>query len=314
LGHFFHAVEVFFQHLAAVQWQFLGLAVACHIARLLFRAAAWCTIVRAAYPRDRLRYRTALGAYVAGVGVNSIVPARGGDIVKMYLVKHRLPDATYATLAPTLLVETMFDFVTAGALIVWALATGVLPTGKLYSRIPTVDWKFFLRHERPTEIALVVLLIVFLIAFAWAGNHYDEFRVHVRQGFAILGQRRRFLLGVILPQTISWIFRIASLFFFLKAFGVSANIHNALLAQVVDSLATLFPATPGGAGTKQGLTEFLFHGRGVSHTLLLAFSVGMNITLVVVNVLMALIAIALMAKTLSFKRLRSSARAEEQTV
>jgi uncharacterized protein (TIRG00374 family) len=121
------------------------------------------------------------------------------------------------------------------------------------------------------------------------------------------------MFGVILPQSISWIFRILSLFFFLKAFGVTANVHNALLAQVVDSLATLFPATPGGAGTKQGLTEFLFRGRGVSHTLLLAFSVGMNIVLVVVNVLMGLIAIGLMARTLSFKRLRSNARTEEQT-
>ena len=58
---------------------------------------------------------------------------------------------------------------------------------------------------------------------------------------------------MIVPQAISWVFRIASLYFFLKAFGVHATIHNALLAQVVDSLATLFPATPGGAGTKQGL-------------------------------------------------------------
>jgi uncharacterized membrane protein YbhN (UPF0104 family) len=312
LGHFFHAVAVFFHHLAAVQWQFLGLAIACHVIKLLFRAAAWCTIVRAAYPHDKLKYRTALGAYVAGVGVNSIVPARGGDVVKMYLVKHRLPDATYATLAPTLLVETLFDFVTAGVLIAWALASGVLPTHEFYSRIPTVDWKFFLRHERPTEIGLAILLVLALIGFIWARRRYDEFRVHVRQGFTILGQRRRFMFGVILPQTISWFFRIASLFFFLKAFGVTANIHNALLAQVVDSLATLFPATPGGAGTKQGLTEFLFRGRGVSHTLLLAFSVGMNIVLVVVNLLMGLIAIALMARTLSFKRLRANARAEEQ--
>ncbi len=208
----------------------------------------------------------------------------------------------------------MFDFVIAGALVVWALATGVLPTHELYSRLPAVDWRIFLRHERATGIVLAVLFVAATIGFFWARRRYEEFRVHVRQGFAILGNRRRFVLAVLVPQAFSWVFRIASVFFFLRAFGVTANVHNALVAQVVESLSTLFPATPGGAGTKQGLTEFLFRGRGVSHTLLLAFSVGMNIALVVVNLVTGLIAIGLMAKTLSFKRLRSNARAEEQTV
>jgi uncharacterized protein (TIRG00374 family) len=295
-----------------VKWEFLGLAVLCHVVKLFLRAGAWRAIVRAAYPNQRFKFRSAFGAYVAGVGVNSVVPARGGDVVKIYLAKHRLEGASYAALAPTLVVETMFDFVTAGALIAWALAIGVLPTHQLYSRIPTVDWKFFLLHERFTAILLGVLLLAALVGFVWARRRVREFRTHVRQGFAILRDRRRFLRSVIVPQAISWVFRIASLFFFLKAFGVTATVHNALLAQVVDSLATLFPATPGGAGTKQGLTEFLFRGRGVSHTLLLAFSVGMNIALVVVNLVLGLAAIGLMAKTLSFKQLRSASRDEQE--
>jgi uncharacterized membrane protein YbhN (UPF0104 family) len=314
VGHFFHAVGVFFHHLAAVQWQFLGYAIACHVVKLVFRAGAWRAIVNAAYPEARLKFRTAFGAYVAGVGVNSIVPARGGDVVKLYLVRHRIPGSSYATLTPTLIVETMFDFVTAGALILWALTSGVLPTHQIYSRTPSVDWKFFLRHEHFTAIAFAVLLVLAAIFFFWVRRRVDEFRVHVRQGFAILEDRQRFLRRVILPQSISWVFRIASLYFFLRAFGVTANIHNALIAQVVDSLATLFPATPGGAGTKQGLTEVLFHGRGVSNTLLLAFSVGLNIAIVVVNLLMGLAAIGLMARTLSFKKVRQASRVEEQPV
>ena len=190
MGHFLHAVGVFFHHLAAVQWEFLGYAIACHVIKLVFRAGAWRAIINAAYPEDRLKFRYALGAYVAGVGVNSIVPARGGDVVKMYLVKQRIRDAKYTTLTPTLIVETMFDFVTAGALIVWALASGVLPTHQFYSRIPTVDWKFFLRHERFTEIALVVLLVAGVAVFFWLRRRVDDFRARVRQGFAILRDRR----------------------------------------------------------------------------------------------------------------------------
>jgi uncharacterized membrane protein YbhN (UPF0104 family) len=313
VGHFLHAVTVFFDHLAAVRWEFLALALACHFVKLLFRAGAWRAIVRAAYPEQKLRYRSVLGAYLAGVGVNSIVPARGGDLVKLYLVKQRLKDASYATLAPTLIVETLFDFVTSGLLLGWALASGVLPTHELYSRIPDVDWKVALRHEKVTLIVLGVVAVALFVFFIWARRRYDQFRAHVGQGFAILHQPARLLSRVILPQAISWFFRIATLYFFLKAFNVSATIHNALLVQVVDSLATLFPATPGGAGTKQGLTEFVLRGRGISHTLLLAFSVGMNLAITIFNFILGVIAISLMARTLSFNRLRARARSEEQT-
>ena len=312
MGHFFHAVGVFFHHLAAVQWQFLGYAIACHVVKLLFRAGAWRAILNAAYPEARVKFRTALGAYVAGVGVNSVVPARGGDVVKLYLVKHRIPDASYATLTPTLIVETLFDFFTAGAILVWALTAGVLPTHELYSRIPTVDWKFVLRHERTSLIVLAILLVAALVIFLWARGRVENFWDRIKLGFAILSDRRAFALGVLAPQTISWLFRIASLYFFLEAFGVHASIHNALLAQVVDSLATLFPATPGGAGTKQGLIVYVFRGQAISRSLLLAFSVGMNIAVTVVNLLLGLLAIGLMAKTLSFKKLRQASRAEQE--
>jgi uncharacterized protein (TIRG00374 family) len=117
---------------------------------------------------------------------------------------------------------------------------------------------------------------------------------------------------VIVPQAISWVFRIASLFFFLRAFRVDATVHNALLVQVVDSLATLFPATPGGAGTKQGLIVYLFRRSAISRTLLLAFSVGMNIAITIANLVLGVIAIGLMARTLSFSALRRQARADEQ--
>jgi uncharacterized membrane protein YbhN (UPF0104 family) len=240
------------------------------------------------------------------------VPARGGDVVKLYLAKGRIPEGTYATLAPTLVVETLFDSVTAAIVIGWALASGALPTHEIYSRLPAVDWKFFLRHEHYTLIGVGVAVAAAVVLFFVLRRRVVAFRERVRKGFAILHDRSRFVRSVLAPQTVSWFLRVASLYFFLRAFGVHASVHNALLALVVDSLATLFPATPGGAGTKQGLTEFLFRGRGASHTLLLAFSVGMNIAITVVNLLLGLVAIGLMARTLSFKKLRVRARAEEQ--
>jgi uncharacterized membrane protein YbhN (UPF0104 family) len=296
-----------------VKWTPLAIALGCHVAKLLFRARAWQNILRGSYPDTPLKYRSAFGAYVAGVGVNSVAPARGGDLVKLYLVRHRSGEhATYPTLASSLVVETLFDFVVAGAILVWALSIGVLPTHQVYSRIPTVDWKFFLRHEQATAIGLAVAAVVALGVFLWARRRVVDFWERVRLGFAVLGQRRRFVLGVITPQAISWGFRLATLYFMLEAFGVHASLHNALLAQVVDSLATLFPATPGGAGTKQGLIVFVFRHQAVSRSLLLAFSVGMNIAITIANLVLGIAAIGLMARTLSFKKLRSRARTEQQ--
>jgi uncharacterized membrane protein YbhN (UPF0104 family) len=251
------------------------------------------------------------GAYVAGIGVNSIAPARAGDPVKLYLIKHRIKGASYVTLAPTLLSETLFDAVVAGGLLAWALAIGVLPTHQVYSRLPSVDWGFFARYERETAIGLGVLVAALVIAVIVYVEHGEASRARFARGFAIIQQPRRFAIGVVIPQAASWVFRVASLYAFLLAFRVPATIHNALLALIVDSLSTLFPATPGGAGTKQGLIVFVFRGRGVPAATLLAFSVGMNIASVVFNVLLGALAMYRMAGTFSWRRLRAAHAQDE---
>jgi len=310
VGHFFHAVRVFGDDLAAVRWEFLALALLLHLLRLVFRAYAWRAILAAAYPDERLKFRSAFGAYVAGVGVNSIVPARAGDAVKLYLIKHRIPGASYATLTPTLVAETLFDMVVGVALIAWALSLGVLPAHEVYSRLPSVDWGFLLKYEKWTAVALATLITLALFGVIIFLEKGEDFRARVGRGFAIMRDPPRFLLHVVLPQSISWVLRAGTVYYFLRAFQVHASVHNALLAMVVDSLATLFPATPGGAGTKQGLIVFLFEGQAVSRPALLAFSVGFNIATVVFNVVLGALALYAMARTLSWRSVRA-AQAED---
>ena len=71
MGAFWHAVAVFFEHLADVKWQALGLALACQVIKLLFRARAWQNIIRASYPDNRLRFRSAFGAYAFSISARS---------------------------------------------------------------------------------------------------------------------------------------------------------------------------------------------------------------------------------------------------
>jgi uncharacterized membrane protein YbhN (UPF0104 family) len=312
LNSFFHAVRVFGDELAAVRWEYLALALGFFFVRIIFRAWAWRTILSAAYPDVRIRFRSVFGSYLAGVGVNSIVPARAGDAVKLYLVKHRIEGSTYATLTPTLVAETILDMFVAGTLIGWALTIGALPTHQVYSRLPSVDWGFFVKHAKWTEIGLALVVGTLVIALVAFIEHGSDTRERVMRGFAIIHHPRRLVTGVVVPQALSWVFRVATVYYFLVAFQVHATIHNALLALVVESLATLFPATPGGAGTKQGLIVFLFRGEAISKSLLLAFSVGMNIAVVLFSVLLGGFAMFMMARTISWRRLRHTEGQEQQ--
>lgn len=297
-----HALRVFFEQLAAVGWRALAIAFLFHVAKVVVRTRAWRNILLAAYPGVRLPWRTVLGAYVAGVGVNAITPARGGDVVKLYLVRRRLPGSAYPTLGATLVVETLFDFIVAGALFLWALEQGVLPGLDVVPRLPSVDWSWLLRHPRVAQIGGAVLLVALVVVGALAARKAIAFKRRVARGFAILGDRRRYVREVASWQALSWGFRLASVYWFLRAFGIEASLHNALLVQVVQSLSTLLPFTPGGIGTEQGLLVYVFGGK-VTATHLLSFSVGVHVALVVVNVVLGAAALGLMLRTLRWRRL-----------
>jgi glycosyltransferase 2 family protein len=310
VSEFFHAVAVFFDELASVGWGALAIALGLHFGKLVLRTFAWRNILAAAYPETRMPWRSVFGAYVAGVGVNSIVPGRGGDLVKLFLVRHRVAATTYTTLASTLLAETVLDLVLALAIFLWALTQGVLPGLHVLPNLPSFDWGWLLGHTKASA-TVVALLTVGAIALSWwASQHVSDFRARIGLGLVILRDRPRYLREVASWQLGSWVLRIASLYFFLEAFHVHASIHNALLAQVVDSLSTLLPFSPGGVGTKQGFLVFVLKGEA-STSRLLAFSVGQYVAVTLFNVAIGAIAIFAMLRTLRLREILGRAKAAE---
>ena len=314
MNTFVDAVETFFHQLAAVKWQALAIAVALHVARISVRTIAWRNILRAAFPGKRVPRRTVFGAYVAGVAVNSIIPARGGDVLRAVLLRRRVAGANYPTIAATLIVETLFDTVVGLAFLLWALQLGVLPTFDVLDRLPSIDWSWPARHPLAFSIVACLVAIVVVAATVRAARHVRGFRHRVAQGFTILRTPWRYLRQVVLWQALSWVLRIASILWFLEAFGLARRLHDAFLVQVVQSLSTLLPFTPGGAGTQQGFLVYVFRGH-TSTSSVLSFSVGMNIALTVANVIVGFAAIALMLKTLRWRGAmhREKARHDAET-
>jgi uncharacterized membrane protein YbhN (UPF0104 family) len=296
----FHAIDVFFSHLAAVEWTWMGLGVAAHICKLVLVSTAWRNIVAAAYPRSRVRWRQMFGAYVAGTGVNAIIPARGGDAVKLVLAKRRVEGATYTTLVSTVLLQTLFDMVVASCFILWAVTQGALPALHVLPHLPSLDYGWAFRHPTAGLILFVALLLFGGLLLIWIAERVEDFRERVAQGFSAFRDRHYYVTRVVPFQLGDWSLRLVAVFCFLHAFGVPATLHNVLLVQVSQSLATVLPFSPGGIGTEQAFLVYLFRNV-TSHSQALSFSVGMRVTLTIVNATLGFTAIFLMLKTFRFR-------------
>lgn len=292
-----------------MHWAPLGIAVCFHVLRLTVLSRAWRNVLAAAYPGARVRWRSIFGAQMAGVGVNAIVPARGGDVVRVVLAKRRIEGSRYPTVASTILLLTLFDMVVAGALVIWATALGKLPGGSVLERLPSFEFAWAFRHPDRALIVFGLLFVSAVLLLLWYAEQIEDFWARIRQGFAILGNRRAYLRRVALFQACDWALRITAIFWFLRAFGLPATVFNALLVQASQSLSTLLPLAPSGIGTEQALILYVLRGKAAS-AVLLSFSVGMRLTLMAVNALLGLGAILLMTGTL---RLRGAVEPEARS-
>lgn len=289
----FDAIETFFETFAEISWMWLALAVVCHLGRIFARSRAWRNVIAAAYPETEVEWRHVFGGYAAGIGANAILPGRGGDLLRLYIVKHRVDGATYPTLASTMLADTVFDFTVASVLIIWALSSGILPGADALPVLPGSDWLWVFHNPTQALVIAVFFLAIGLVVVGLAYHRITAFWERVRQGLQILRTPRRYLREVALYDAIDWALRITAIFFYLRAFDLPATLYNALVYQVAGSLSTALPLTPAGIGTEQALLVYLFADVATSSKIL-AFSVGVKLVTITVNVTLGTIAVALL--------------------
>src|SRR5690606_21652403 len=163
---FFDAVEDFFSSLASVQLGPLLLALLAFTAYLTLRSRASFNILRAAYPTERFRWRDIWGAYFAGYGFNAVVPARGGDVVRLFLTKRSVPNSTYPAVGASFVVELGFDAVMGSLMLMFAFTQGVFPKPPDFSKLNAFDLSWFASHPQFTLFLLTALGVAALVAFA----------------------------------------------------------------------------------------------------------------------------------------------------
>jgi uncharacterized membrane protein YbhN (UPF0104 family) len=297
---FLSAVGDFFASLGDVGWGPLGLGLVFFLVYLTLRSRAFFHTLRAAYPGERVPFRRVWGAYIAAYGFNNVVPARGGDIIKLFLVKSSVPNSTYPAVGAAFFVEAVFDAFMAIFILAFAFSQGAFPKPPDFSKIPAFDLQFFASHPRFLLFVLTALAIGILVAFAVLSERVRAFWARVRQGLTILRDRRRYLREVFAWQFAGWVFRVAAFWMLLDAFNVGGSLHNALLVLGVNAVAALVPFTPGGAGVQQALLVKVFAGTATSATVA-AYSVGQQIAIGAWTLLVGFLALFFIFRIRSFK-------------
>jgi uncharacterized membrane protein YbhN (UPF0104 family) len=305
---FFDAVGEFFSSLAAIQWFSLFIALLAFGTYLSIRARASFHILRAAYPEERFQFRYIWGAYIAAYGFNSVVPARGGDVVRLFLTKSRIPNSSYPAVASSFAVELIFDVCMAVPVLAFAFSQGVFPKPPDFSKLPAFDLAFFASHPRFTLFVLTVLGIATFVGFALLSARVRAFWERVRQGLTILSDRRRYFREVFAVQFVGWLFRFTAFFFLLEAFNVGGSIRNVLLVLGVNVVAALVPFTPGGAGVQQALLVKVFSGTAAGATVA-AYSVGQQIAIAAFTFGVGFAALVWVFRIRSFKEVIAQGRA-----
>jgi uncharacterized membrane protein YbhN (UPF0104 family) len=300
IGSFFDAVGSFFDSLARVGWGTLALGAVAFVLYLTLRSRAFFNTLRAAYPTEPIPFRRIWGAYIAAYGFNNVIPARGGDVIKLFLVKQSIPHATYPAVGAAICVEAIFDAVMAVFILGFAFSQGVFPKPPDFAKLNAFDLSFFAAHPRFTLFALTVLAIAALVGFAVLSQRVKAFWARVRQGLTILRDRRRYMREVFAVQLAGWCFRFAAFWLLLDAFNVGGSVRNVLLVLGVNAVAAVVPFTPGGAGVQQALLVKVFSGSAAGATVA-AYSVGQQIVIAVTTLGVGFVALVSIFRIRSFK-------------
>ena len=145
-------------------------------------------------------------------------------------------------------------------------------------------------------LVLAAILILTGVFFTYLEHHVVSFWSRVSLGLAILRTPRRYFRNVVSLQLLGWCCRAGAMFLFLEAFRIPASTaRRHARASAAQSASTLLPLTPGGLGTQQALLGYMFRGAAPASTVF-SFSVGMQFSITLVNVIIGGLALSLMLR------------------
>jgi hypothetical protein len=253
------------------------LGVVLHLANQVMRGRGWHALVGAAGCTGVRRRDTVL-AWVAGAGAGGIVSARGGDAVRVLLLRRRATEGGAPLIAGTLVAEGAGELLVGIALLGFAVAIGVGPSvgspGKL------------LFGAGVLAVALVALAIA-----ARRSARVRQTAAAVGRGCAPLKEPGPYARRVLPWQLASRGCRLGALACFLAGFGLPVTVAGVLLVAFAQCGGRLVPFAPASVGAGAALLAASYGpvtGTHVPAERLAACFVGTSTVLTIVGTALAL--------------------------
>ena len=248
-----------------------------------FAALSWLTILRAAFPDAQIPFRPVLAAYAVAVALNSFLPANIGTLVMMLMLVTLIAGATFAAIFSGFIVQKIPFTVLSVAMYIYLFAT---VSGAL-----SFELGFVSAHPGWTVVLVVaaVALLILLCRIFW--GRAATLRDRVKTGGAILGQPRRFMVGVALPCVASFTARLGIVAVFLAAFSIPVTFHTVLAVTGANSVSSSLSVTPGGVGVTQALNVVVLQSL-TSTSNATAYSVSQQLVISAFDVLFGVVLVS----------------------
>lgn len=274
------AAKLILEAAADVNLGWLVAGMGLHVLSQAVRLRGWWSILRFAYPAcSTLSASDVTRAYFAGAGLNGLLPARAGDVVKLAVLRRRIPGSRYTTLLATSIPETAFETLCGMGLVVWMLGLGFLPVPTVRGEFPSPDVSVCLRHPAVALLAAGALVGVVLGIALPLRRRCAELGARLRQGLAIFSAPRRFVTQVVSWQALGRLIRLGSLACLLAAFALPVSVGTALLVMAAQGGGRIVPVAPVAAGMRIALLSYGLvevSGRAIDPAAVMAFTFGVS--------------------------------------
>jgi uncharacterized protein (TIRG00374 family) len=288
-------------------YRYLLPALGLYFIGVWVRAARWRVLLS---PMGSYSTRSLFPVVVIGYMANDVLPARMGEVVRVYVLSERegLPKASALG---TVVVERLLDAATM--LLLLAVAALLVPLNGVVEQVALVAagvllvalWPLLFLVLWPDKLLRLVAPFAARLPEGLAGR-LSSVAGGFLSGLQVVRSRRVVALGLGL-SVLAWLFEAGMYWTLAAGFNLPVGAALMLLTLSVTNLATLVPAAPGYVGSFElGALAVLVGLAGIQRELALGYILALHAALVVPVTLLGFLFWG--SHNLSLQRIRREAR------